>query len=128
MSYFECFGVTVSTTYCFNAKLRLFFVRNWVLLYINENENGCAQLSQSSYYRFTFRSFLRVSPCVPCIPFCSLCPLVSPVSLCPLWTLCPLYPHVSPCAPFFWCPLCLLCRLSPCVPCPLSPLVSPVSS
>ena len=39
MSYFECFSATVSTIYCFNPELRLCFVRNWVLLYINENEN-----------------------------------------------------------------------------------------
>ena len=43
-----------SVIYCFNPKLRLCFVRNWVLLYINENENRCAQLISSSYYRFTF--------------------------------------------------------------------------
>ena len=38
----------------FNPNLRLFFARNWVLLYINENENRCAERSRSSYYRFTF--------------------------------------------------------------------------
>ena len=54
MSYFECFSVTVTTIYCFNHKLRLFFVRNWVLLYIYENTNRCAQLSGSSSYRFPF--------------------------------------------------------------------------
>ena len=31
-----------SAIYCFNPKLRLCFVRNWVLLYINENENRSA--------------------------------------------------------------------------------------
>ena len=54
MSYFECISVTVSTIYCSNPKLRLCFVQNWVSLYINENMNRCAQLSRSSYYRFTF--------------------------------------------------------------------------
>ena len=39
--YFEWSSVTVSTIYCFNPKLRLFFVRNWVLLYINENGKRC---------------------------------------------------------------------------------------
>ena len=59
MSYFECFSVTGSTIYCFNPKLRLCFVRNWVLLYIKESANRCAQLSRSSYYshRFTFFVF-----------------------------------------------------------------------
>ena len=46
------------SVFLFNPKLRLFFVRNWVLLYISENANRCAQLSRSSYYRFTF---LRLS-------------------------------------------------------------------
>ena len=41
MSYFERFSVTVSAIYCFNPKLMLCFERNWVLLYINENENRC---------------------------------------------------------------------------------------
>ena len=54
MSYFECFSVTVLTIYCLNPKLRLFFVQNWVLLYINENAKCCVHLSRSSYYRFTF--------------------------------------------------------------------------
>ena len=54
MSYFECFSVTVWTIFCFNPKLRLFFVRNWILLYINENANRYAKLTRSSYYRFTF--------------------------------------------------------------------------
>ena len=54
MSYFQCFSVTVSTIYCFNPTLRLCFVRNWALLYINGNANHCALLSRSSYYRFTF--------------------------------------------------------------------------
>ena len=130
MSYFECFGVTVSTTYCFNAKLRLFVVRNWVLLYINENENGCAQLKQSSYYRFTFLSFLRVSHCVILYPLVShaspsvpCVPLFPPVSLFPLWALCPLCPHVS-----LRVPLCPLFSGVPCVSCVACPLVSPVSS
>ena len=39
-------GVTVSTIYCFYPKLRLCFVRNWVLLYINEKANRCALLSR----------------------------------------------------------------------------------
>ena len=43
-----------SAIYYFNPKLRLSFVRNWVLLYINENENHCAKLIRSPYYRFTF--------------------------------------------------------------------------
>ena len=47
-------SVIVLTIYCFNPKLRLFFVRNWVLLNINENDNRCPQLSRCSYYRFTF--------------------------------------------------------------------------
>ena len=47
MSYFECFSVTVWTISCFNPKLRLFFVRNWILLYINENANRYAQLTRS---------------------------------------------------------------------------------
>ena len=34
------FSVTISAIYCLNPKLRLCFVRNWVLLYINENENA----------------------------------------------------------------------------------------
>ena len=55
-SYFECFSVNVSTIYCFNPIFRLIFVRNWVLLYINENAKRWAQLSRSSYYRFTFLS------------------------------------------------------------------------
>ena len=42
MSYFECFSVTVSTISCFNPKLRICFVRNEVLRYVNENENRCA--------------------------------------------------------------------------------------
>ena len=54
MSYFECFSVTVSTIYCLTPKLRLCFVGNWVLLYVNENVNRCALLIRSSYYRFTF--------------------------------------------------------------------------
>ena len=37
MSYSECFSVSISTIYCFNHKLRLFFVRNWVIPYVNEN-------------------------------------------------------------------------------------------
>ena len=36
---FERFIVTVSVINCLNFKVRLCFVRNWVLLYINENEN-----------------------------------------------------------------------------------------
>ena len=52
MNYFECLSVTVSAIYRLNLKLRLYFVQNWVLLYINEN--CCAQLSQSSHYRFAF--------------------------------------------------------------------------
>ena len=55
-SYFECFSVNVPTIYCLNPKFRLLFVRNWVLLYINENAKRWAQLSRSSYYRFTFLS------------------------------------------------------------------------
>ena len=55
-SYFEYFSVNVSTIYCLNPKFRLLFVRNWVLLYINENAKRWAQLSRSSYYRFTFLS------------------------------------------------------------------------
>ena len=55
-SYFECFSVNVSTIYCLNPKFRLLFVRNWVLLYINENVKRWARLSRSSYYRFTFLS------------------------------------------------------------------------
>ena len=54
MSYFECFSVTVSTIYCSSPELSLFSLRNWVSLYIIENENRCAQLSRSSFYRFTF--------------------------------------------------------------------------
>ena len=38
MSYFQCRSVTVSTIYCFNPKLK-FFVRNWVLMYINEKRS-----------------------------------------------------------------------------------------
>ena len=57
MNYFECFSVTVSTIYHSDPKLGLLFARNWVSLYINENANHCAQLSQSSYYRFTFFVF-----------------------------------------------------------------------
>ena len=53
-SYFECFSVNVSTIYCFNPKFRLFVVRNWVLLYFNDNAKRWAWLSRSSYYRFTF--------------------------------------------------------------------------
>ena len=41
MSYFECFIVTVPRIYSFNPKFRLFFVRNWLLLYINENAKWC---------------------------------------------------------------------------------------
>lgn len=48
MSHFECFSVTVSTIYCSNPKLTLFFVRNWSSPYINEKVNCCAQLSCSS--------------------------------------------------------------------------------
>ena len=33
------------------------FVRNWVQLHINENENHCAQLIQSSYFRLQFSVF-----------------------------------------------------------------------
>ena len=51
---FWCFSVTVSTIYCFHPKFRLFFVRNWILLYINKNAKRCAQMSRSSYCRFTF--------------------------------------------------------------------------
>ena len=58
MSYFDCFSLTVSTIYCFSPTLRLFFARNWVLLFINENANRCAQLSRSSQYRFSFFVFL----------------------------------------------------------------------
>ena len=58
MSYFECFSVTVSVIYCFNPKFKLCFVQNWALLYINENQNCCAWLIQSSYYRFTFKLFV----------------------------------------------------------------------
>ena len=32
MSYFECSSVTVLAIYCLNPKLRLRFVRNWVLV------------------------------------------------------------------------------------------------
>ena len=49
------FNLQITTTiFCFNPKLRQFFVRNWILLYINENANRYAQLTRSSYYRFTF--------------------------------------------------------------------------
>ena len=41
---------------CFNPKFRLVFVRNWVLLYMNENAKRWAQLTRSPYYRFTFLS------------------------------------------------------------------------
>ena len=58
MSYFDCYSLTVSTIYCFSPTLRLFFARNWVLLFINENANRYAQLSHSSYYRFSFFVFL----------------------------------------------------------------------
>ena len=54
-SYFECFSVNVSTIYCFNPKFRLFFVRNLVS-YVKEKAKRWAQLSRSSYYRFTFLS------------------------------------------------------------------------
>ena len=54
MSYVECLSVTVSTIFCFNPKLRLHFLQNWLLLYINENANHCAQLRRSSYHTFTF--------------------------------------------------------------------------
>ena len=42
MSYFECFSVTVSATYCLNPKLRLCFCAKLGMLYINENENRSA--------------------------------------------------------------------------------------
>ena len=63
MSCFECFSLTVSTIYCFNPKLRLCFVRNWVLQYINENANPCAQLSRSPHYQYydTIDSLVKVS-------------------------------------------------------------------
>ena len=51
---FWCFSATVSTIYCFHPKFRLFVVRNWILLYIKKNAKRCAQMSRSSYYRFTF--------------------------------------------------------------------------
>ena len=44
MSYFECFSVTVTTIFFLNPKLRLFLV---IAVH-------CAQLSRSSFYRFTF--------------------------------------------------------------------------
>ena len=46
----ECLSETVSTIYCFNPNLRLFFVWNWVLLYVNENANRCAQYPRQ-YWR-----------------------------------------------------------------------------
>ena len=58
MSYFECFSVTVWTISCFNPKLRLFFVRNWILLYIDEREPlRTANSIRSSYNRLTFCIF-----------------------------------------------------------------------
>ena len=51
---FWCFSATVSTIYCFHPKFRLFVARNWILLYIEKNAKRCAQMSRSSYYRFTF--------------------------------------------------------------------------
>ena len=33
----------------FHSKFRLFFVRNWVLLYMSENTKHCPQLSRSTY-------------------------------------------------------------------------------
>ena len=63
--YFEWSSVTVSTIYCFNPKLRLFFVRNWVLLYINENGKRWTYLSRSSYkcgFTFLCLSFGHLAP------------------------------------------------------------------
>ena len=57
MSYFESFSVTVSAIYCLNPKLRLCFGRNWVLLYINENENRIAWLIRSDKFTFLCLSF-----------------------------------------------------------------------
>ena len=60
MSYLECFSVTVSAMYCLNAKLRLCFVQNWVLLYINKNDNRSAQLIRSNKFTFLCLSFRRL--------------------------------------------------------------------
>ena len=57
MSYFDCFSVTVSAIYCLNPNFRLCFVRNWVLLYIHENENRSAQLIRSDNFTFLCLSF-----------------------------------------------------------------------
>ena len=57
MSFFECFSVTVSAIYCLNPKLRLCFVQNWVLLYINENENRSALPIRSDKFTFLCLSF-----------------------------------------------------------------------
>ena len=40
--------------YCLNPRLRQFFFRNWVLLYIYETRTAAHSWSRSSYYRFTF--------------------------------------------------------------------------
>ena len=60
MSYFECFSVTVWAIYCLNPKLRLCFVRNWVLLYINENEIRSAWLIRSDQFTFLCLSFTHL--------------------------------------------------------------------
>ena len=53
MSYFECLSVTVPRIYPFQPKFReVFLVRNWVLLYMNENAKRCTQLRQPLSYRF----------------------------------------------------------------------------
>ena len=46
MSYFECFSVTVTTIFCLNPKLRLYFGYCCTLMK--------TRISRSSYYRFTF--------------------------------------------------------------------------
>ena len=63
MSYFECFSVTLmlwcnltksdESTF-FIQNVMWVFVQNWVLRYIKLMKTQNAQLSQSSYYIFTF--------------------------------------------------------------------------
>ena len=62
MSYFECFSVTIilrcnltksdETTF-FILNVDLFFVRNWVLHYINENAKHSAESIPNLYVHFS---------------------------------------------------------------------------
>ena len=57
-SYFECFSVTAAAIYCFNPKLRLCFVWNWILLTLMKTRTA----AHRSFVPHTTDSFFYVFP------------------------------------------------------------------